>query len=155
MQEQQSRLLAAIERQHTGLVCKLLHQQFRHLFRENAAKAGLDDVTLSNGRILGYLERQQDPVFQKDIESEFHIARSTVTATVQLMEKHGWIERRPVQQDSRLKQVCLTHTGRTLHNRIVEIIEYSEKQMLEGIGAEEIHTFYATVLKIEKNLTRR
>ena len=54
------------------------------------AAAGFDEITNMHGWILGFLYHAQRPVYQKDIESNFGIARSTVTNILQLMEKKGY-----------------------------------------------------------------
>ena len=51
---------------------------------------------------------REEQVFQRDIEREFSITRSTVTNILQLMERKGYIERRSVPQDARLKKLVLT-----------------------------------------------
>jgi len=145
----------AASRRQIGLVCKLIHQHFRRQFEWNAAKAGLDDVTLSHGRILGFLSHSDTPVFQRDIEAAFGINRSTVTGIMQLMEKNGLIERKSVPQDSRLKQVCITENGRSLHRKIMAVIETSEQQILEGLTADEISAFFSVALKIEKTVSEK
>ena len=55
------------------------------------AAAGFDEITNMHGWILGFLYHAQRPVYQKDIESNFGIARSTVTNILQLMEKKGYL----------------------------------------------------------------
>ena len=58
------------------------------------AALGIDDVTIMNGWIIGYLYDHQDQdTYQRDIEAEFSIARSTVTGIIQVMEKKGFIKR--------------------------------------------------------------
>lgn len=153
MKEKRKSIKEAAMRRHMGLVCKLMHLQFRRLFEKNATAAGLDDVTLSHGRILGFLAHSDHPVYQRDIEAIFGINRSTVTGMVQLMEKNGLIERKTVEHDSRLKQVCITENGRSLHEQIVSVIEESEQQMLQGLTAEETDTFFALALKVEQSLS--
>ncbi len=148
-------LAAAIERRHAGLVCKILHQHFRHRFEQNARQNGLDDVTITHGRILGFLSRAEGrDVFQKDIENEFHINRSTVTSIMQVMEKNGLIERCMVPRDNRLRQVLLTEKGREMHQKTVSLIDETERQMLAGIPEAEIKAFFETVYKIERNLIK-
>ena len=45
-----------------------------------ARERGVDELTAMHGWILGYLCRNEDKdIFQKDIEAEFKICRSTVT----------------------------------------------------------------------------
>ena len=59
-----------------------------------ASKSGLDKVTIMHGWIIGYLILNLDrDIYQKDIESEFAISRSTVTNILKLMEKKGYIKR--------------------------------------------------------------
>ena len=45
------------------------------------------------------------------------ITRSTVTNILQLMERKGYIERRSVPQDARLKQLVLTEEGICFHEK--------------------------------------
>lgn len=70
------------------------------------------------GWIIEYLYRHRDePVFQRDIEREFSITRSTVTNILQLMERKGYIQRLSVPQDARLKQLVLTEEGIQRHEK--------------------------------------
>mgnify|MGYP005751021819 CR=1 FL=1 len=64
---------------------------------------GVEAVTPMHGWIMEYLYRNSDtPVFQRDIEREFSITRSTVTNILQLMERKGYIARQSVEQDAML-----------------------------------------------------
>ncbi len=68
---------------------------------------GLEQGTPMHGWIVEYLySHQSEPVFQRDIERDFSITRSTVTNILQLMERKGYIERQSVPQDARLKCWC-------------------------------------------------
>ena len=60
---------------------------------------------------------RDEPVFQRDIEREFSITRSTVTNILQLMERKGYIQRLSVPQDARLKQLVLTEEGIQRHEK--------------------------------------
>ena len=52
--------------------------------------------TMMQKMFLGYLEVHEDqPVFQKDLESAFHIRRSTATGILQIMMRDGLIVRAP------------------------------------------------------------
>ena len=81
---------------------------FRRLNQFSRAN-GVEQTTPMHGWIIEYLYRHRDePVFQRDIEREFSITRSTVTNILQLMERKGYIRRQSVPQDARLKQLVLT-----------------------------------------------
>ena len=84
---------------------------FRRLNQFSRAN-GVEQTTPMHGWIIEYLYRHRDePVFQRDIEREFSITRSTVTNILQLMERKGYIRRQSVPQDARLKQLVLTEEG--------------------------------------------
>ena len=72
---------------------------FRRLNQFSRAN-GVEQTTPMHGWIIEYLYRHRDePVFQRDIEREFSITRSTVTNILQLMERKGYIQRLSVPQD--------------------------------------------------------
>ena len=75
-----------------------------HLVKRTVDQAAFDGVddhpTGVQGWIIGYLYRNRDKeVFQRDIQEQFSIRRSTVTGILQLMEKNGLITRSSVEQD--------------------------------------------------------
>ena len=59
-------------------------------------------------------------VYQKDIEEEFRIRKSTVTGILKLLEKNGFIRRESVPQDARLKRIVPTARAESLRPQILE-----------------------------------
>ena len=79
-------------------VNNLIFRKINQFHREN----NVDNVTPMHDWIMSYLYwHKNDPVYQRDIEREFSITRSTVTNILQLMERKGYIERQSVPQDAR------------------------------------------------------
>ena len=73
---------------------------------EKSEKKGM--MPVMQGWIIGYLyDHKDEEIFQRDIEAEFYIARSTVTCLVKQMEQKGYIARVAVERDCRLKRLCL------------------------------------------------
>ena len=72
--------------EHIG---KLIHELDNILYRNMLAigkRYDYDQLTVMNGWILHYLSMNEGKeVFQKDIENEFGITRSTVTGIIKLM----------------------------------------------------------------------
>lgn len=136
----------------------MIHQMdclmFRNLsFRVRAE--GLDEVTLMHGWVMRYLYENRDKVIcQKDIEHTFEIRRSTVTNIIQLMEKNGYVERRPVPGDARLKCVKLTQKGEENHLQMERLIDLLEKEQMIDITEEELDGLYQVMNKLKKNLIR-
>lgn len=111
-------------------------------------------VPPGQGMLIGFLMNNADKeIFQKDIEAEFDIARSTVTATLDSMERKGYITREAVERDARLKKITLTQKAVESHNRIIADLEQLERAMFKNISAEEADTLFAVMDKIKENLS--
>lgn len=109
--------------------------------------------TMMQGWIIGYLCRNKDKeIFQKDIEQNFEIRRSTATNILQLMEKNGFIKREAVDYDARLKKICITPKAVALNYEIMEKIKATEKIILKDISKDELDIFLSVVEKMRTNL---
>lgn len=123
------RVIAAQLRRVDNLIFRKVNQ----IARAN----DVEQTTPMHGWIMGYLYRHRDePVFQRDIEREFSITRSTVTNILQLMERKGYIERRSVPQDARLKQLILTEEGIRLHEKTILSLRQTD-EFVSGLLSEE------------------
>ncbi len=81
-------------------------------------------------------------VFQKDIEEEFGIRRSSVSAILSHMEEKGYITRSSVDRDARLKKITPTKKGEEMLAQSQRIIADYEKKLMDGIPEEEIDIFF-------------
>lgn len=106
------------------------------------------------GWILGFLYHAQRPVYQKDIESNFGIARSTVTNILQLMEKKGYLTRTNDEHDARLKRLELTELGKKVHLDTIAVIDSAHDTMEAGITDEERRICFEVLGKICKNVEK-
>jgi DNA-binding MarR family transcriptional regulator len=72
---------------------------------------GLTQVQVS---IIDYIYRneQAQDIFQRDVEHEFNIQKSSATTLLKLMEKRGLIVRVAMVNDSRYKKILLTPKAR-------------------------------------------
>ena len=113
-----------------------------------------EGVTRMNGWLIGYLYNKcaERDVFQKDIETDFNIRRSTVTGMLKLMEKNGLITRSSVSSDARLKKIMLTPKAIQIHEKIRVNINAVEKRLSMNLTDEEIESFLATANKMRENL---
>lgn len=110
-------------------------------------------LTGMHGWVIGFIHNNKDrDVFQRDLESECNVRRSTATSMLQIMEGNGLIVRQAVPYDARLKKLVLTEKAKDLHQTIVAEIEKMEQQLLTGIDEAEINTFFKTLDKLKKNL---
>ncbi len=136
-----------------GHIIKRLHSAFGKKFMTCGMAVGLDEVTLMHGWIMGYLYHNQGKaVYQKTIESDFNIRRSTVTTILQLMEKKGYIKRSAVEKDARLKQIFLTEQGMAIAIKTEAMIINMEDSILEGIEKDKLDIFYEVAQKLMTNM---
>ena len=83
--------------------------------RLNTTLQGLG-ITAIQSRVIFYIldHYQQQPVFQRDIESAFQLSRSTATGILQQLEKKGILRRESVASDARLKSLVPTEQAAEL-----------------------------------------
>ncbi|MEG1706909.1 MAG: MarR family transcriptional regulator, partial [Clostridia bacterium] len=86
------------------------------------------------------------------IEKEFTLRRSSATALLKTLEEDGFIERKAVVADGRLKKLTLTDKGRVFRERFVQGINQLEAEMTSGLTQDEIESFLITIDKIRNNL---
>lgn len=119
-------------------------------------RAGLDEkagITQMQGWIIGYLYRNTGTdVFQKDLEAEFHIARSTATGILKLMEKKGLITREPIPRDARLKRLVLTDKSLDFQMEILQNFNALDQILRSGISQEKLGTFFEVAEQIRVNI---
>ena len=114
-------------------VSNLIFRKINQFSRAN----GVEQGTPMHGWIVEYLYAHRDaPVFQRDIERDFSITRSTVTNILQLMERKGYIERQSVPQDARLKMLVLTEKGREFHEKTMLSLHQTD-EFVAGLLTEE------------------
>lgn len=115
-----------------------------------------DPPTGMQCHILHYLtvaeQRRQGDRFQRDIETFFHMRRSTATGMLKLLEQHGWIQREPVAYDARLKRLVLTDKARNLDESIQKRLKWTENRMRRGISDDDLQVWFRVCGKIRANL---
>lgn len=135
---------------------KAIHELDNLIYRNMLAQGreyGYDQITVMNGWIVKYLTLNEDKdIFQKDIENEFGITKSTVTGIIKLMEKKGFIERVSVPRDARLKKLVLTDKGREYEATMETQIRLDEQKFRENITDEEFEIFIRVLNKIKQNV---
>ena len=113
----------------------------------------VEDVTPMHEWILSYLFWHRDePVYQRDIEREFSITRSTVTNILQLMERKGYIERQSVPQDARLKRLVLTEKGACIREKTMQALHQTDEFVESLLTPEENAELLRLLNKLRKGL---
>ncbi len=106
------------------------------------------------GPLLGYLyhKSRNGDVYQKDVEREFRIRRSTATVMLQSLEQKGYLVRVASTEDARLKRILLTEKAIRHHDLIEEQIRIFNRELEAGLTEEEKETFLRILDKMMQNL---
>ena len=116
-------------------------------------KSGVDEVTMMHGWIIGYLyDNRERKIYQKDLEKKFSISSSTVTNILKRMEINGYIGRRSVPEDARMKKLVLTEEGLRLHWEKEALICQMNEELKGTLDPEETEQFLRTARKMKGNI---
>lgn len=140
------------DRLHLGFVLDCASREIR-----NAVSRGLiatsegQQCNMKYGWLLGYLERQEEPVFQKDLEKKFHFPKSTLADMIQYLDRNGFIAKAPVDGDGRKKQIVVTDFGRRFINAAEEQISAVDEFITKDIPPEQIEMVAEVLEKLRCN----
>lgn len=94
------------------------------------------------GYIISYLcDNEGVNIFQRDIEREFGLGRSTVSTVLKRLESEGLIERKSVMNDARLKKVVPTEAAKMINEACGRELETFAKKLVSGINPKDIEIF--------------
>lgn len=145
-----------MDKRGIGVRLRLLNNAVRrYIDRYSVGKKELDSLTCSNGWIIGYVcEMTEDgkDVYQRDLENNFGITRSTTSKVLGLMEKKGLINRVSVSHDARLKKIVPTEKSLELGRVIKDDSEKMERRLKKGFSPQELEQLYGYFERIQSNL---
>ncbi len=136
-----------------GFEIKTVHNLLKRDFESLPIHEKNKNITRMQKWVINYLsEHQGEDVFQRDLEEEFSVRRSTATGILQLMEKNDLITRQPVSYDARLKKLVLTQKALDIQSEINEEIKSHDKKLSKNISDEDLEVFFKVMKQIRKNL---
>ena len=104
--------------------------------------------------MLYMIKNSGKDVFQRDIEEEFGIRRSSVSAILSHLEEKGYIVRSSVLHDARLKKISTTAGGEKMVEEATRLIRNFESMLLSEISEDELEIFYKVLFKIAEVVDR-
>ena len=133
---------------------KLLHTLSHHLRRNGFQEKEESGLTPVQRHLLNYilLESLSRDLYQKDIEAEFQVRRSTATGILQLLEKNGFIIRQSVAADARLKKLVPTDKAKRYREGLIAGIVKQEELLRKGLSKQEIGSCIYVLRHMLENL---
>ena len=137
-------------------VGRLINTLSHQLKRQLPVPEEEDSLTTNMQRlVLHYIlfESLNRDIYQRDVEKEFQIRRSTATGTLQILEKNGFITRDPVKEDARLKKLTPTAKATGVRQRILDNIHYIEELLARDIPEEKLTVCREVLQQMSENLS--
>lgn len=137
-------------------VGRLINTISHQLKRRMCIQEEEDSLTTNMQRlVLHYIlfESLKRDIYQKDVEKEFQIRRSTATGTLQILEKNGFINREQVEWDARLKKLTPTDKAKGVRRHILDNIRYIEELLARDIPSEKLAVCREVLSQMSENLS--
>ncbi len=136
---------------HVGFLLDCASREIRNAVSRGVIETNEGQCNLKHSWLLGYLERQEEPVFQKDLEKIFHFPKSTLADMIQYLEKNGYIAKVPVDGDGRKKQIVVTDAGKNFTSLAEAQITAVDEYIAQDIPKEQIDILIEVLEKMRKN----
>ena len=135
----------------------LLHQLVRahhNACTASLARRGLRDVC--SPRLLLELfhwpDAPQQPPTQKELADRLHCAPPTIAASLKVLERQGYVERRTDEKDSRRNRISITQKGRDAICSAMDGFRKVDEYMYHGFSPEERALVYSFHRRMLENL---
>lgn len=136
-----------------GAEIRILHNLMRRDAEQDEQFPKQNELTCIQQQVMGYLSRNRDrALFQRDVEQEFRIRRSTASALITSLEQKGYLLRKAVDYDARLKQLILTDRALVLADAVEQHIRQIEQRLMAGITPADLLAFFRVVDQLKNNL---
>lgn len=111
-------------------------------------------ITGTQASILHFLARvsPRKDVYQRDIEAEFSIRRSSVTSVLNGLEQGGYIRRESVSEDARLKRIVLTEKALDMAAQVTSLTQEINGLLIKNMLPDELLYLDELLKKIGANL---
>lgn len=135
-----------------GLALQRVQNTFNRNVDHFARRLGLTGTQML---IIEYLTSfsTKQPIYQKDIEHEFNIRKSTATNILHLMEQKNLISKEVDSQDTRYKEIRLTEKAVKLEKEITNYFISSEQETEKILGSDTKKKLLANLAKLDSALS--
>jgi DNA-binding MarR family transcriptional regulator len=94
-------------------------------------------LTLAHMGVFQHIDHPPFGTRQTDLAARMRITKQACGELVDILERHGFAERRPDPGDRRVKLACLTARGWELHELASEVVSGIEREWAALMGATE------------------
>lgn len=135
---------------HAGFLVRELGNAMRKKREQDDSNMDCGNLTMMQKWVLGYLVHHTDhDIYQKELEENLNIGKSTLSEILHTMEKDGLVERVP---SGRCKKIVMTEKSAQIDKMITKQIKKTEEKLREGISDKDMEQFICTIRKMIENI---
>ena len=112
------------------------------------------DLNKSQAGVLFTLHRS-DSMSQKELAARLNVTPPSITASIQKMERDGYLTRHPDPKDQRVMRLSLTEKGKSCIQGVWTVAQQMEELMFFNMTGEEVALLKRLLLQISDNLDRK
>ena len=109
------------------------------------------DITIEQWILLKIIDENY-PISQKELAIKSLRDPASITRTLDLLQKKGYIERQTIPENRRQYNIILTSQGSKFIQEHLPIINQHRAKSIEGLTDEETQTLSKLLLKIQENM---
>ncbi|EEX41034.1 MarR family winged helix-turn-helix transcriptional regulator [Vibrio furnissii] len=126
----------------TGLASRLFNRLLTQRFKQASIDMTAEQwgviLVLKNHALKNHESKNSEPMTQSQISELLYLEKSSVSRSIDGLEKRGWIERQRSPSDSRSKFVSLTQQSLAVVERCSEIAATVLADAQQGIEEAEL-----------------
>ena len=108
-------------------------------------------ITVEQWILLKIIE-EHDGLTQKELADKSFRDPSSITRTLDLLNKKGLVERKSVEDNRRQYDLCLTKKGQSFIDEYMSVVNNHRAKSIDGISQEDLKTLNMLLGKIQQNM---
>ncbi len=135
----------------TGLLLRLVYQQYSQEIDAALRSAGFDDIRPSAANVFPFLSPEGATV--SELAELAHVRKQTMAQAVDQLEQTGYVERRLNPRDRRSQLVFLTGRGKSVPPVTHRAAQRVEERWAQLIGTTELEALRRSLLRLLTELS--
>lgn len=122
--------------------------------RNNLNDSGIGEEAGSNAWIINYIYSSKRSVFQRDLEKDFGINRSSASKSVDALVERGLVVREHIPEDGRLKKLMLTNKGQKIAEQFAAREKSVDCALTNGLNTNDKRILMSLISRMKINLSK-
>ena len=129
-----------------------IREQANLLIESELRNRSISGIVPAHGSVLHFLFQQSKPVPIKAVVEKAGRAKSTVTAMVNTLERHGYVRKLPCKTDNRVTYIELTQKGLRFRKDFDDISKLLLKRLYGDMNEKNRERLVRQLEQVERNL---